>query len=93
MPRKKSNKYYASSKIAEQAATWIACQIDNTDWQAIIDNLPACRDCPARAGIIADADGMPLDVCAACPLRPLFYSLADLSARRQLRHRTEHTTE
>lgn len=93
MPRKKQGRYYASSKIAEQAAAWVACQIDATDWQTIIDSLPACRDCPARAGIIADADGLPLDVCAACPLRPLLYSLADLAARRQLRHQTEHTAE
>lgn len=73
-------------------ASHIAAVIDSTDWAGITRQINPCRTCPARDGphLIGDDIG---SFCAACPLRPLLMSLADLDLRQQRRQELEDETQ
>lgn len=79
MARRKVDK----AKQVEQTAAYIIQQIDSTSWQDVLDAHAYCRDCPARPGVSLGLDDDAIDLCGACPLRPLMYALADLVMRQR----------
>lgn len=81
MPRRKS-----ITATTTAAAQYIMQQLDNTDWDGMLQAHRYCSACPVRTGPQLEDDRIE-HYCMACPLRSWLLVTAEMALRASHAHR------